>query len=124
MAEARKLEAKDADGEDIKMESSNFGSIFKLLKITYIIEFHQIVSTGFSDPYCMLGIVPISMLKPFAQRFAMFEGKIATAADVIPAKFIKSTSVKFNTLQPIWNEKFRLFVLFFSKSFLCGWFDI
>lgn len=75
VAEARKLEAKDAD--------------------------------GFSDPYCMLGIVPISMLKPFAQRFAMFEGKIATATDVIPAKFIKSTSVKFNTLQPIWNEKFR-----------------
>jgi len=79
--------------------------------------------SGFSDPYCMLGIVSSA-----AQRDAGdIEGDrsgagmkwsgagikssgagIKTAVDRIPARFIKTTSVKENTLNPVWNEKFCL----------------
>ena len=71
---------------------------------------------GFSDPYCMLGIVSSA-----AQRDAAdYEGDrsgagikksgagMKTAVDRIPARFIKTTSVKENTLNPLWNEKFCL----------------
>ncbi|KAK2162506.1 hypothetical protein LSH36_97g03031 [Paralvinella palmiformis] len=104
VVEARGLEAKDAD--------------------------------GFSDPYCMLGILPgsramrehlldfnqtgscssddesgnrgrkESALKKFSQSFKKRKDK--TARDLVPARFIKTTSVITNTLDPVWNEKFRL----------------
>ncbi|ELU07462.1 hypothetical protein CAPTEDRAFT_226475 [Capitella teleta] len=102
VVEARDLEAKDAD--------------------------------GFSDPYCMLGILPgsrvakdrlldsnqssyssdedavkggrkESALKKFSQSFKKKKDK--TARELIPARFIKSTSVKPKTLNPLWNEKFK-----------------
>jgi BAI1-associated protein 3 len=90
---------------------------------------------GFSDPYCMLGILPgarvikdrlqeshssyssdeeaakggkkESALKKFSQSFKKKKDK-TTARDMIPAKYIKCTSVKPNTLNPVWNERFTL----------------
>ena len=92
--------------------------------------------SGFSDPYCMLGILPgsramrehlldfnqtgscssddesgnrgrkESALKKFSQSFKKRKDK--TARDLVPARFIKTTSVITNTLDPVWNEKFRL----------------
>lgn len=34
--------------------------------------------------------------------------KNAVVRDLLPAKLIKTTQVKTNTLDPVWNEKFRL----------------
>ncbi|CAH1794940.1 unnamed protein product, partial [Owenia fusiformis] len=102
--EARNLEAKDAD--------------------------------GFSDPYCMLGIMPYrdrsqsitsassedelenrespntpkNPLKKFSnlsfKKRSKDKGSVAVR-DELPAKYIKSTSYKPDTLNPVWNEKFR-----------------
>ena len=47
-----------------------------------------------------------SLKQKFTQSFKRKKDK--TARDTIPAKFIRSTSVKPNTLNPVWNEKFRL----------------
>ena len=71
---------------------------------------------GFSDPYCMLGIIPAHE-KPVGLRKGSTAGcltpnrasqKKKTALELIPARFIKTTSVKENTLDPVWNERFRL----------------
>ncbi len=47
-----------------------------------------------------------SALKKFSQSFKKKKDK--TARDLVPARFIKTTSVITNTLDPVWNEKFRL----------------
>lgn len=95
--EARNLEAKDAD--------------------------------GFSDPYCMLGIMPERMLyvegseasilsdeetspklkekdKGSSKKISI-KKKSVSVRDLLPAKYIQTTNVIPNTLNPVWNEKFR-----------------
>ena len=47
-----------------------------------------------------------SALKRFSQSLKKKRDK--TARDTIPARYIKTTTVKPNTLNPVWNEKFRL----------------
>ncbi|XP_045213590.2 BAI1-associated protein 3-like isoform X3 [Mercenaria mercenaria] len=98
--EARNLEAKDAD--------------------------------GFSDPYCMLGIMPGHRIESLEGteggsmgssdeensgrsrekdkgNFRKFSLKKKSAAlrDLLPAKYIQTTRVIPNTLNPVWNDKFR-----------------
>ena len=93
---------------------------------------------GFSDPYCMLGIMPgkprehhgsssdsavfssddeskprdkekKSALRKFSASFKRRKDKDRSSVrDLLPAKYIRTTSVKSNTLNPEWNEKFRL----------------
>ena len=90
---------------------------------------------GFSDPYCMLGIMPLRRLegeegnertslgssdeensspkerdrKGRGFRFSMKKKeKSGAVRDLLPAKYIQTTSVKPNTLNPEWNERFRL----------------
>ncbi|ESO87159.1 hypothetical protein LOTGIDRAFT_91451, partial [Lottia gigantea] len=99
VVEARGLEAKDAD--------------------------------GFSDPYCMMGIMPARNtedptaffssddefskpkekdrmgLKKFSSSLKKKKDKAQAVRDLVPAKLIRTTSVKPNTLNPLWNEKFR-----------------
>ena len=79
--------------------------------------------TGLSDPYCMLGIVSSGGSGADVDDAAAGNGNggkkkaTGTAVDMIPARFIKTTSVKENTLTPVWNEKFRLYV--YRTTSLC-----
>nr|XP_036861717.1 BAI1-associated protein 3 [Manis javanica] len=64
---------------------------------------------GFSDPYCMLGILPASgsPRKPGPhkeQRFSFRRG--SKRSGLLPAKCIQVTEVKSSTLNPIWKEHF------------------
>lgn len=93
---------------------------------------HNIFS-GFSDPYCMLGIMPGRRLQSMDgsseggslgssdeettnrsrdrdKGFRKFSLKKKSTAvrDMLPAKYIQTTSVIPNSLNPVWNEKFRL----------------
>ncbi|XP_053413266.1 BAI1-associated protein 3 isoform X2 [Nycticebus coucang] len=64
---------------------------------------------GFSDPYCMLGILPASgaLREPSAQkehRFSFRKG--SKRSGPLPAKCIQVTEVKSSTLNPVWKEHF------------------
>lgn len=89
-------------------------------------------SPGFSDPYCMLGIMPGRLLDQdlssavlsdeedhhrkeekkrggSLRKFSLTKKKKdKTVKELIPAKLIKTTDVKPNTVNPVWEEKFRL----------------
>ncbi|XP_064478757.1 BAI1-associated protein 3-like isoform X2 [Ornithodoros turicata] len=82
---------------------------------------------GYSDPYCMLGIRLGSDRRGSAedevssgggslrrlgaslrQRGTEQRGRGGSLPDTLPAKFIRTTTVKPSTLNPRWNERFRL----------------
>ncbi|XP_048763860.1 BAI1-associated protein 3-like isoform X3 [Ostrea edulis] len=87
---------------------------------------------GFSDPYCMLGIMPGRLLDQdlssaavlsdeeehhkkdekkrggSLRKFSLTKKKRdKTVKELLPAKLIKTTDVKPNTVNPVWEEKFR-----------------
>ncbi|XP_022372175.1 BAI1-associated protein 3 isoform X5 [Enhydra lutris kenyoni] len=64
---------------------------------------------GFSDPYCMLGILPAAGAPrepgPHKeQRFSFRKG--SKRGGPLPAKCIQVTEVKSSTLNPVWKENF------------------
>ncbi|XP_041434484.1 BAI1-associated protein 3 [Xenopus laevis] len=71
---------------------------------------------GFSDPYCMLGIMIMQSSKETEEKkerkfsFRKKKDKIekrSSIREVLPAKYIQVTEVKSNTLNPVWNENFH-----------------
>ncbi|XP_018419766.1 PREDICTED: BAI1-associated protein 3 [Nanorana parkeri] len=72
-------------------------------------------ANGFSDPYCMLGIMIVQSAKETEEKkerkfsFRKKKDKMekrSSIREVLPAKYIQVTEVKSNTLNPIWNENF------------------
>ncbi|XP_063790639.1 BAI1-associated protein 3 [Pseudophryne corroboree] len=72
-------------------------------------------ANGFSDPYCMLGIMIVQSSKETEEKkerkfsFRKKKDKMekrSSIREVLPAKYIQVTEVKSNTLNPIWNENF------------------
>ncbi|XP_025049368.1 BAI1-associated protein 3 [Alligator sinensis] len=73
-------------------------------------------SNGFSDPYCMLGILIGQQYakEPEEKKERKFSfrrkkekmEKWSSVKDALPAKYIQVTKVKNNTLNPVWNENF------------------
>ncbi|CAI9723929.1 BAI1-associated protein 3-like isoform X3 [Octopus vulgaris] len=88
---------------------------------------------GYSDPFCMLGIMPSCPVdysssestssypddenpryrdKKGLKKFSTSslhkkKDKQQAVRDLLPAKLIRTTNVKKNTLNPVWNERFR-----------------
>ncbi|MBN3275245.1 BAIP3 protein, partial [Polyodon spathula] len=72
-------------------------------------------SNGYSDPYCMLGILLGQSPKEteekkerkfnFRKKKEKFE-KRSSVREVLPARYIQVTEVKPETLNPVWNEHF------------------
>nr|XP_033819287.1 BAI1-associated protein 3 isoform X2 [Geotrypetes seraphini]XP_033819288.1 BAI1-associated protein 3 isoform X2 [Geotrypetes seraphini] len=71
---------------------------------------------GYSDPYCMLGIMILQNTKETEEKkerkfsFRKKKEKIekrSSIKEVLPAKYIQVTEVKNNTLNPLWKEKFH-----------------
>ncbi|KAK7502304.1 hypothetical protein BaRGS_00006257 [Batillaria attramentaria] len=69
---------------------------------------------GFSDPYCMLGIMPGRAHDDSGGVFSSDDespkkerSQSQAIRDQLPAKLIRTTLVKPNTLNPVWKERFR-----------------
>ncbi|KAM9304727.1 BAI1-associated protein 3 [Gastrophryne carolinensis] len=73
-------------------------------------------ANGFSDPYCMLGIMIAQSSKEteekkerkfsFRKKKDRME-KRSSVREVLPAKYIQVTEVKSHTLNPVWNENYH-----------------
>lgn len=73
--------------------------------------------TGYSDPYCMLGILVGQSPRDtedkkerkfsFRKRKEKLEKRSSTK-EVLPARSIQVTEVKPETLNPVWDEHFVL----------------
>nr|XP_015215507.1 PREDICTED: BAI1-associated protein 3 isoform X1 [Lepisosteus oculatus] len=72
-------------------------------------------ANGYSDPYCMLGILlgqsPKEPEEKKERKFSFRKKKDkiekrSSVREVLPAKYIQVTEVKPQTLNPVWNEHF------------------
>lgn len=76
-----------------------------------------VAPTGYSDPYCMLGILvgqsPREAEEKKERRFSFRKRKEklekrSSVKEVLPARSIQVTEVKPETLNPVWDEHFVL----------------
>lgn len=125
---AKNLMAKDANGERISDFSVTKGCIAEVSNdgssdvdgSERVITFSQCRPrglTGYSDPYCMLGILmgqsPREMEEKKERKFSFRKRKEklekrSSTKEVLPARSIQVTEVKPETLNPVWDEHFVL----------------
>ncbi|XP_067859183.1 BAI1-associated protein 3 isoform X2 [Heptranchias perlo] len=87
------------------------------LKVT-VVEARNLLTkdaNGFSDPYCMLGILLGQAARETEEKkerkfsFKRKKDKMekrSSLREALPAKYIQVTNVKSNTLNPVWNESY------------------
>jgi len=105
-----------------------YDSIGSCTPTSHLLCIITVALAGFSDPYCMLGVIPGSRLaelsvtadgeepkdeKTLLRRLSSslkrgMRNKKDKTKHIIPAKFIQSTKVIENSLNPTWNERFKL----------------
>ncbi|CAH3143387.1 unnamed protein product [Porites evermanni] len=64
-------------------------------------------ANGLSDPYCMLGLMS-DEIEEKMKKIKVHRKKSMTVRDVLDEDSIHVTSVKENTLNPVWNEAFTM----------------
>lgn len=88
---------------------------------------------GYSDPYCMLGILlgqsPRETEEKKERKFSFRKRrekleKRSSTKEVLPARCIQVTEVKPETLNPVWDEHFLLWVKRFNLFSECWTFDL
>ena len=75
-----------------------------MYRIAFILYF-CLYSSGYSDPYCMLGIVTDNS---FQRKLKRKVSKTHTVSEQLEEDIIRTTSVKKKTLNPHWNETFTM----------------
>ncbi|XP_073504194.1 BAI1-associated protein 3 isoform X2 [Phyllobates terribilis] len=107
----------EIDHESILMRVKESKAPIYALKVT-VVQARNLLAkdaNGFSDPYCMLGIMIVQSSKETEEKkerkfsFRKKKDKMekrSSIREVLPAKYIQVTEVKSNTLNPIWNENF------------------
>ncbi|XP_056392530.1 BAI1-associated protein 3 isoform X2 [Hyla sarda] len=107
----------ESDHESILMRVKESKAPIYALKVT-VVQARNLLAkdaNGFSDPYCMLGIMIVQSSKETEEKkerkfsFRKKKDKMekrSSIREVLPAKYIQVTEVKNNTLNPIWNENF------------------
>ncbi|XP_071976509.1 BAI1-associated protein 3 [Engystomops pustulosus] len=107
----------ESDHESILKRVKESKAPIYALKVT-VVQARNLLAkdaNGFSDPYCMLGIMIVQSSKETEEKkerkfsFRKKKDKMekrSSIREVLPAKYIQVTEVKNNTLNPIWNENF------------------
>ena len=75
-----------------------------------------LILAGLSDPYCMLGLMS-DEIEEKMKKTKVHRKKSMTVRDVLDEDSIHVTSVKENTLNPVWNEAFTMWAdLFYPEK--------
>ena len=61
---------------------------------------------GLSDPYCMLSIIDDEEGNKLSKDKKRVKKRVLR--DLREEGFVNLTKIKFNTLNPVWNESFKL----------------
>ncbi|XP_029433484.1 BAI1-associated protein 3 isoform X2 [Rhinatrema bivittatum] len=112
------FELSDSDHESILQRVKEAKAPVYALKVTVMQAKNLLAKdpNGFSDPYCMLGIMILQNAKETEERkerkfsFRKKKEKVekrSSIKEVLPAKYIQVTEVKSNTLNPLWKENFH-----------------
>ena len=72
---------------------------------------------GLSDPYCMLCVIQDGQGDKVSDNGNKIKKRLLR--QFVEEKDVKLTKIMMKTLNPEWNQQFKLWVSFFLKSFDC-----